>query len=507
MEKLNQQEFVNILCILAKMDERCADRIVKSNQQSFIDVASASDYTKQYEQVCIDDLYYNYQSGRMDIPQAAEEAIIRIAKAKQVVTRKAPEPKVINIDSNHVLDILKHIMHDADDNMQQEEPKEDEKEKNPISKAAEPIIAKPSAPATLKHVVQPTRKKENPYDAMSIFEEEEEEEKRDVKNETPDRLPESASDIDKKDVMLEKKAEEENKTTPAVTIPDDDDLPNFNDYIQEEKKQPSASKRTPEEEALYALDDEEYTVDEKTDSASNDCMSASNDSVNLRSPSPSPQGLANDDEVGVQSVDGVSDSTHTSNYLETDGQRKIDRGFPPIDDDHDMTSALEVEEDIQSGNAEIPEEEDSENMMSEAEEEPQKEVPDNIPEPKSVDEVSEPFNVKELSEEEFVATDVERELKDALAKVLNFKHLDGRSEEEEAKEIFDTLVKGASKNFFAQPASIKYDVKEEEKKPVNPNGSLGDVIAAALGAPEAGSVEAEAAAKNVADKLDKMFDL
>ena len=491
MEKLNQQEFVNILCILAKMDERCADRIVKSNQQYFIDVASASDYTKQYEQVCIDDLYYNYQSGRMDIPQAAEEAIIRIAKAKQVVTRKAPEPKAINIDSNHVLDILKHIMHDADDNMQQEEPKEDEKEKNPISKAPEPIIAKPSAPATLKHVVQPTRKKENPYDAMPIFEEEEE--KRDVKNETPDRLPELASDIGKKDVMPEKKAEEEKKTTPAVTIPDDDDLPNFNDYIQEEKKQPSASKRTPEEEALCALDDEEYTVDEKTDSASNDCMSASNDSVNLRSPS--------------QDVDGVSDSTHTSNYLETDGQRKIDRGFPPIDDDHDMTSALEVEEDIQSGNAEIPEEEDSENMMSEAEEEPQKEVPDNIPEPKSVDEVSEQSNVKELSEEEFVATDVERELKDALAKVLNFKHLDGRSEEEEAKEIFDTLVKGASKNFFAQPASIKYDIKEEAKKPVNPNGSLGDVIAAALGAPEAGSVEAEAAAKNVADKLDKMFDL
>lgn len=456
MEKLNQQEFVNILCILAKMDERCADRIVKSNQQYFIDVASASDYTKQYEQVCIDDLYYNYQSGRMDIPQAAEEAIIRIAKAKQVVTRKAPEPKAINIDSNHVLDILKHIMHDADDNMQQEEPKEDEKEKNPISKAPEPIIAKPSAPATLKHVVQPTRKKENPYDAMSIFgdEDDDEDEKKDVQNqesdkpEMPGQLHGFANDIVKKEVMSEEKRE--SKLT--ATASDDDDLPNFNDYIQEEKKQTSTPKRTPEEEALYALDDKEDTVDEKTDSVSNTCMSASND-------------------------------------------------------DNDMTSALEVEEDIQSENAEIPEEKDSENMMSEAEEEPQKEVPDNIPEPKSVDEVSEPSNVKELSEEEFVATDVERELKDALAKVLNFKHLDGRSEEEEAKEIFDTLVKGASKNFFAQPASIKYDVKEEAKKPVNPNGSLGDVIAAALGAPEAGSVEAEAAAKNVADKLDKMFDL
>ena len=67
------------------------------------------------------------------------------------------------------------------------------------------------------------------------------------------------------------------------------------------------------------------------------------------------------------------------------------------------------------------------------------------------------------------------------------------SEEEEAKEIFDTLVKGASRNFFAKPASIKYDVKEEAKKPVNPNGnvSLGDVIAAALGMPEAGTLDTD----------------
>ena len=41
-------------------------------------------------------------------------------------------------------------------------------------------------------------------------------------------------------------------------------------------------------------------------------------SVNLRSPSPSPQGLTNDDEVGVQNVDGVSDSPCTSSDLRTD---------------------------------------------------------------------------------------------------------------------------------------------------------------------------------------------
>ena len=75
MKKMNQQEFMNILCILAKMDERCADRIIKSTQQSFIEVKSASDFTKQYESVCVDDLYFNYMFDRMDVPQAAEEVI------------------------------------------------------------------------------------------------------------------------------------------------------------------------------------------------------------------------------------------------------------------------------------------------------------------------------------------------------------------------------------------------------------------------------------------------
>ena len=98
MEKMNQQEFMNILCILAKMDGRCADRIIKSTQQSFIEVKSASDFTKQYESVCVDDLYFNYMFDMMDVPQAAEEVINRITKAKQVVTKKDPEgPKAMNI--------------------------------------------------------------------------------------------------------------------------------------------------------------------------------------------------------------------------------------------------------------------------------------------------------------------------------------------------------------------------------------------------------------------------
>lgn len=42
------------------------------------------------------------------------------------------------------------------------------------------------------------------------------------------------------------------------------------------------------------------------------------DSVNLRSPSPD--------------VDGVSDSPYMSSNLRTDGQPKVGRGFPSIDD-------------------------------------------------------------------------------------------------------------------------------------------------------------------------------
>ena len=57
-----------------------------------------------------------------------------------------------------------------------------------------------------------------------------------------------------------------------------------------------------------------------------------NDSVNLRSPSPSPQGLTSDDEVGGQSVDEVSDSPYTSSNLRTDGQPKVGRGLPSIND-------------------------------------------------------------------------------------------------------------------------------------------------------------------------------
>ena len=350
MERMNPYEFANLLCIFAQMDGRCADKTIRPRQMSFIEVESASDSTKKYEPICIDDIYVEYLYDRMDARQAAEEAINRIINAKEVVTKKAPEgPKamnIMNIDSNHVLDILSRIMHDADNIPPDEEPEEPEKPVAPVVKPVQPVqIARPSVL----------------NDMLSALEDEDE--------------------------------EETNNTSAA---------PESND-----SEKPDASGD------LYNVFDD--------------------------------------------------------------------------DEDSDLLSALEEEED---GQAEQKLAKSDNAETEEKPEETQKEQSDDL----SLDESNgEPDDTEDGQEKESVAVDIEQEMKDAFAKILNFKYRPSSSEEEEAKEIFDTLVKGASRNFFAKPASIQYDVKEEAKKPVNPNGnvSLGDVIAAALGMPEAGKLDTD----------------
>lgn len=359
MEKMNPYEFANLLCIFAQMDGRCADKTIRPRQMSFIEVESASDSTKKYEPICIDDIYVEYLYDMMDARQAAEEAINRIINAKEVVTRKAPEgPKamnIMNIDSNHVLDILSRIMHDADNIPPDEEPEEPEKPVAPVVKPVQPVqIARPSVL----------------NDMLSALEDEDE--------------------------------EETNNTSAA---------PESNDS-------------------------------EKPD--------ASGDLYNV----------FDDDENNSDLLSALEE--------EEDGQAEQ----KPAESDNDETEA------------------EPEETQEEEPEETQKEQSDDL----SLDESNgEPDDTEEGQEKESVAVDIEQEMKDAFAKILNFKYRPSSSEDEEAKEIFDTLVKGASRNFFAKPASIKYDVKEEAKKPVNPNGnvSLGDVIAAALGMPEAGKLDTD----------------
>ena len=377
MERMNPYEFANLLCIFAQMDGRCADKTIRPRQMSFIEVESASDSTKKYEPICIDDIYVEYLYDRMDARQAAEEAINRIINAKEVVTKKAPEgPKamhIMNIDSNHVLDILNRIMHDAD-NMPPEEPEEPEKPEEPATPVVQPVLTRPVM-----------SKKESSFDDMMS--------------------------------ALEDEDEEEVGNTSTATEHNDSKKPDTSDDL------------------YNAFDDED-----------SDLLSALE-----------------------EEEDGIAEQN-------------------PAESDNDETE--EEPEETQEEEPEETPEEELEETQEEEPEETQKEQSDGL----SLDESNgEPDDTEEGQEKESVAMDAEQEMKDAFAKILNFKYRPSSSEEEEAKEIFDTLVKGASRNFFAKPASIKYDVKEEAKKPVNPNGnvSLGDVIAAALGMPEAGTLDTD----------------
>ena len=430
MKKMNQQEFMNILCILAKMDERCADRIIKSTQQSFIEVKSASDFTKQYESVCVDDLYFNYMFDRMDVPQAAEEVINRITKAKQVVMKTVQEEqKVIGIDGNHVLDILNRIMHDAD-NMPPEEPEEPEKPEEPATPVVQPVLTRPVM-----------SKKESSFDdMMSALEDEDEEEVGNTstapehndskKPDTSDDLYNAFDDEDS-DLLSALEEEEDGIAEQNPAESDNDETEEEPEETQEEEPE-----ETPEEEP-------EETQKEQSDGLSLDESNGEpDDSVNLCSPSLSVSESGNEELCSELSpvlderskhTDGQPNCSGSDCLLQSFPDGKPGRGLPSIDD------------------------------------------------------------IEEGQEKESVAVDIEQEMKDAFAKILNFKYWPSSSEDEEAKEIFDTLVKGASRNFFAKPASIKYDVKEEAKKPVNPNGnvSLGDVIAAALGMPEAGKLDTD----------------
>lgn len=377
MERMNPYEFANLLCIFAQMDGRCADKTIRPRQMSFIEVESASDSTKKYEPICIDDIYVEYLYDRMDARQAAEEAINRIINAKEVVTKKAPEgPKamhIMNIDSNHVLDILNRIMHDAD-NMPPKEPEEPEKPEEPATPVVQPVLTRPVM-----------SKKESSFDDMMS--------------------------------ALEDEDEEEVGNTSTATEHNDSKKPDTSDDL------------------YNAFDDED-----------SDLLSALE-----------------------EEEDGIAEQN-------------------PAESDNDETE--EEPEETQEEEPEETPEEELEETQEEEPEETQKEQSDGL----SLDESNgEPDDTEEGQEKESVAMDAEQEMKDAFAKILNFKYRPSSSEEEEAKEIFDTLVKGASRNFFAKPASIKYDVKEEAKKPVNPNGnvSLGDVIAAALGMPEAGKLDTD----------------
>ena len=238
MERMNPYEFANLLCIFAQMDGRCADKTIRPRQMSFIEVESASDSTKKYEPICIDDIYVEYLYDRMDARQAAEEAINRIINAKEVVTKKAPEgPKamhIMNIDSNHVLDILNRIMHDAD-NMPPEEPEEPEKPVAPVVKPVQPVqIARPSSLDDMMSALEDeeetddisatpepncSEKPDASGDLYNAFDDDEDSDLLSALEDEEDGMAEqkpAESDNDETEEEPEETQEEERKVTPEV---------------------------------------------------------------------------------------------------------------------------------------------------------------------------------------------------------------------------------------------------------------------------------------------------
>lgn len=118
--KMNEEDFFNVMIILANMDNKCKDVKLKpaARQGMFIEICS-TDGIKSYGQVCIDDLYYNYSSGRMETADVADEATRRVtAKMNESISHIPAMPKettpFIDIETDRIMDILRQIIYDAE---------------------------------------------------------------------------------------------------------------------------------------------------------------------------------------------------------------------------------------------------------------------------------------------------------------------------------------------------------------------------------------------------------
>lgn len=169
MEKMNQRDFMNVMMILTRMDARCKCFQLKSIDESFIDTKSA-DGTKEYEPVCIDDLYYNYSTGRIDTSHAADEVMNRIKNSKEhpEAHEDATEPAIADIPTEQIMDIFKKICKDANDDI----PDEAEESEKPASAIK---FAIPRPVPTVQKASSNKPKQDTSYDSMlSALDDEEE---------------------------------------------------------------------------------------------------------------------------------------------------------------------------------------------------------------------------------------------------------------------------------------------------------------------------------------------
>lgn len=166
LEKMDQSGFLNVTMILARMNPKCQAYDLHSVKGSFIGVKSA-DGVKEYESVCIDDLFYNYMSDRIDTSAAADEIVNRVLAAKEKVqeeAEEAPRPQLNDVPTDKIMDIFRRICKDAEEDLDiPTEP--EEKPKTPKASAMPKPAPVPSAtPAQTARPFQP--KADTAYDSM-----------------------------------------------------------------------------------------------------------------------------------------------------------------------------------------------------------------------------------------------------------------------------------------------------------------------------------------------------
>lgn len=161
LEKMDQVNFLNVVMILARMNPKCKAYDLHPVKGSFISVKSA-DGTKEYESVCIDDLFYNYMSDRIDTSAAADEIVNRVLAAKEKIQEEAPRPQLKDIPTDRIMDIFRRICKDTTEEDLDIPTEPEEKPKTP--KAS--VMPKP-APVPAATPVQPSQPKaDTAYDSM-----------------------------------------------------------------------------------------------------------------------------------------------------------------------------------------------------------------------------------------------------------------------------------------------------------------------------------------------------
>ena len=163
LEKMDQAGFLNVTMILARMNPKCQEYDLHPVKGSFISVKSA-DGAKEYESVCIDDLFYNYMSDRIDTSAAADEIVSRVLAAKEKVQEEAPRPQLKDVPTDKIMDIFRRICKDTEEDL--DVPTEpEEKPKTPrVSVMPKPAPVPSATPAQTARPFQP--KADTAYDKM-----------------------------------------------------------------------------------------------------------------------------------------------------------------------------------------------------------------------------------------------------------------------------------------------------------------------------------------------------